>query len=261
MNIANDAALEAHTTSPGGRWSIPDLTGDNYEMVLDRFHRILAPKTYLEIGVNRGATLRLSRCPSIAVDPVFLLDNASIKDKKITMFFEITSDEFFARFSPTTLFGQPVDMAFLDGMHLYEFLLRDFINTERFCKPNSVIFLHDCIPPDEHVARRVMAAEGDSATSLHPEWWTGDVWKAVSILKKYRPELRIYGFDALPTGLIAITNLNPSSSTLAERYFEIVEEYRTVTLQEEGQRYLESLAVLSTRDTYAMEDIATRFWL
>jgi hypothetical protein len=261
MNIANDAPLKGQVASPDGRWTIPDLAGDNYEMVLDRFHRILAPKTYLEIGVNRGATLRLARCPSIAIDPVFLLDNASIKDKKITMFFEITSDEFFARFRPPDLLGHHVEMAFLDGMHLYEFLVRDFINTEKFCKRNSVIFLHDCIPADDHVARRVMEDNSESAMSRHPEWWTGDVWKAVAILKKYRPDLRIYAFDAVPTGLIAITNLDPSSTTLPAGYFQIIEEYRELSLREEGARYIASLDVLSTNEVLSLDTIARRFWL
>ena len=251
----------SHSKPATQDWSIPDLAGDSYETVLDRFHRILAPKTYFEIGVNSGGTLRLSRCPTIGIDPLFLLDTAPIAHKTITMLFEMTSDEFFARFSPSALFGQPVDMAFLDGMHLYEYLLRDFINIERFCKPNSVILLHDCIPVDNHVARRVMDDESGSAQSRHPEWWTGDVWKTVSLLKKYRPELRIYGFDAVPTGLIAITNLDPSSSVLAERYFDLVEAYRTVSLQDEGQRYLDSLTLLSTKETITLEDIAKRFWL
>src|SRR5256885_12302956 len=35
--------------------------------------------------------------------------------------------------------GRPVDLAFIDGMHLFEFALRDFVNLERYCAPGSTI--------------------------------------------------------------------------------------------------------------------------
>ncbi len=61
---------------------------------------------------------------------------------------------FFARHDLGGLLGKPISMAFLDGMHHFEYLLRDFINTEKHCSSNSVILLHDCLPTDRHVARR-----------------------------------------------------------------------------------------------------------
>lgn len=53
-----------------------------------------------------------------------------------------TSDEFFARSDLHELLGgTPVDLAFIDGMHLFEFALRDFVNLERLC-PSRL-----CDPP------------------------------------------------------------------------------------------------------------------
>jgi predicted O-methyltransferase YrrM len=58
-----------------------------------------------------------------------------------------TSDEYFSRPDPLALTGgQPFDLAFIDGLHLLEFALRDFINTERFSTPTSVIVFDDVLP-------------------------------------------------------------------------------------------------------------------
>jgi hypothetical protein len=40
-----------------------------------------------------------------------------------------------------------IDRAFIDGMHCFEFVLRDFINTERYMSWTSVIVFNDVLPP------------------------------------------------------------------------------------------------------------------
>ena len=45
--------------------------------------------------------------------------------------YELTSDEFFARYDLSELLGGPVELAFIDGLHLFEQVLRDFVNLER----------------------------------------------------------------------------------------------------------------------------------
>src|SRR5207253_931962 len=95
--------------------------------------------------------------------------------KPSLVLYQMASDAFFARNSPTVLFGAPIDMAFLDGLHRCEYLLRDFINTERHCRRNSVIALHDCLPVEGAITTRVEKYD----TSTHPDrktWWAGDVW-------------------------------------------------------------------------------------
>ncbi len=34
-------------------------------------------------------------------------------------------------------------------------------------------------------------------------YWTGDVWKLIPILQRYRPDLQLTLFDAPPSGLVA----------------------------------------------------------
>ena len=68
--------------------------------------------------------------------------------------YQITSDAFFKDVDAISSLGGSPDIAFLDGMHLFEFLLRDFYNTESICDPSSVMILHDCLPLNEAMAHR-----------------------------------------------------------------------------------------------------------
>jgi hypothetical protein len=54
-------------------WSTPDLGGEDYQIVLQRFHQAFKPQNYLEIGVADGATLELAECFSIGIDPRFTI--------------------------------------------------------------------------------------------------------------------------------------------------------------------------------------------
>jgi hypothetical protein len=61
-----------------------------------------------------------------------------------------------------------------------------------------------------------------------PGAWTGDVWKVLPILKKFRPDLKVALFDCPPTGLVACTNLDPNSTVLTEAYDQIIAEFSKV---------------------------------
>ena len=127
-----------------------------------------------------------------------------------------TSDEVLAGDElPHLLDDQPVELAFIDGMHLFEYALRDFIGLERRCTPVSTILVHDCYPFDEVTAAR------DRTTLL----WSGDVWKLVLCLNEHRPDLRIAVVDVEPTGLALIRGLDPSSRVLSERYDDLCARY------------------------------------
>lgn len=261
----SESAEESATPNDAGvvadECVLPDHAGDSYISVLRRMHETLRPKTYLEIGTNTGDSLALSRSASIAIDPQFILNQNVMTGKPACHMFQMPSDEFFAQFRPQEILGGPIDLAFLDGMHLFEFLLRDFINTELHCRSNSVICLHDCIPSDAYITSR---DEADKARhhSPHPDWWTGDVWKVAAVLQKYRADLHIYAVDAPPTGLILITSLDPDSTTLSRGYFDIVREFRDLNLADYGiRRYVESLNVMSTARLATPGDVWRYFWI
>ncbi len=250
-------------TEAGAAFEVcPDLQGENYLSVLQRIHSVLRPKTYLEIGSRAGDLLGLAECASIAVDPEFLLGPAFAGRKPSCCLYQMTSDRFFDTCDPRTILGREIDFAFLDGMHLAEFLLRDFINTERACRKNSIVGIHDCIPVDAAITRRIAVDFAVSAASQHPHWWTGDIWKVIVILKKFRPDLAIYAIDASPTGLMLITNLDPVLGVLTNHYDTILSSFRVLDIAKVGlKNYIESLGVIPSRNLRTIEDFGQYFWL
>ncbi len=107
-------------------------SGDSYAVVLARLHELLQPKTYVEIGTARGDTLALAACMSVAIDPHFQLSADVVGGKPACHLFQTTSDAFFSDQDLHSILGGHVEMAFLDGMHEYEFLLRDFMHVEKY---------------------------------------------------------------------------------------------------------------------------------
>lgn len=238
---------------------VPDLAGGNALGVLQALHTHLRPSTYLEIGCWLGDAVGLAHCPSIIVDPDLTQLRNVFAGKPACFLFQMTSDAFFRQHDPRQFLGREVDLAYLDGMHLYEFLLRDFANVERACRRNSVIVMHDCIPTDVFMAQRQRIHDGRAP---HPGWWTGDVWKCLPILRRHRPDLRIVTIDAEPTGLVAITNLDPESRLLSDRYFDIIEEFHDLTLEQYGlRRFFDELDLKPAAAFVQPVDLAGHFWL
>src|SRR6478609_1187650 len=96
--------------------------------LLAGLHRQLRPRTYLEVGVADGSSLRLSAARSVAIDPGYSITKELGAPVRLA---RTTSDEYFATTDPKEWLGGPVDLAFIDGMHLFEYALRDFINVEK----------------------------------------------------------------------------------------------------------------------------------
>tara|TARA_B110000003_G_scaffold267712_1_gene296289 strand:+ start:274 stop:1773 length:1500 start_codon:yes stop_codon:yes gene_type:complete len=209
--------------------------GQNYHKFLGDMHKVIKPKWYLEIGTQTGKSLLAASCNCIAVDPTFALKHDVIDRKKRLFLFQETSDDFFRSDFMSTL-GHPIDLAFLDGMHLYEYLLRDFTNAEKFMSPDGVIVMHDCLPYDSLMAER---DRGKSPTRA----WCGDVWKIVPILQEYRPDLKAEIFDADPTGLVVVSNLDPKNDSLQYKYDEIILKYNA---EENVVKYVKEFAVTPT---------------
>jgi hypothetical protein len=189
--------------------------GEHYFQVLTRILQATRPRTYLEIGVAAGDSLRLVKAPTLAigVDPNPGIAGALEPNQRV---FAETSDAFFAGHDVRAeLGGLPVDLAFIDGMHHFEFALRDFANIERLATPQSTILIHDCYPLDRATAER------DRLRTF----WSGDVWRLVVLLKKYRPGLAIHTIATAPTGLTVVRNLDPASRLLLERHDELCREF------------------------------------
>jgi hypothetical protein len=221
------------------------LKGIAYIDFLSRFHANRQPQSYLEIGVNKGKSLASVACATVGIDPEFILSSEMVGKKPFLFLAQMTSDDFFSRFDPFSFFPKGVDVAFLDGMHLFEYLLRDFINAEKFAHKDSVCFLHDCLPINYEMAERVRnrGARIDQEFGSH---WTGDVWKLYPILTEFRPDLEITILDCPPTGLVMIRNMDSKSTILRDNYDAIVARYLDVVLDDEGLlRLRQSMTIAS----------------
>ena len=244
---------------------IPDLSGAHYRTILASLNSTLRPHNYFEVGTESGDTLAIFDCVSVAVDPSFQFhDPDTIKrilSKPALHLFRTTSDRFFAENKLEDILGGKVNIAFLDGMHLCEFLLRDFINTERCCSPNSIVIFHDCFPVEAAVAARVQGTV--PFVSEHRKgWWTGDVWRTALLLKRKRPDLHMLCLDASPTGLVIITNLDPDSTALGSMYADSVKEMLSWELN--GVRlhdYFAEMELTSAATLGESQAITARFWL
>jgi hypothetical protein len=208
------------------------LTGAPYRDFVRLVTLLRRARSYLEIGVHNGSSLALVECPSIGVDPKMVFDRNPMGSKASLHLYQLTSDDYFRDHDPRAVFGGPVDVAFLDGLHLFEFLLRDFINTERVCAPESLILLDDCLPLNVEMAEREHRPEQRQDKAI-AGWWTGDVWKLLWVLGEYRPDLVLTPVDVRPTGSVVVTGLDPSSTRLSEAYDEILERFVGVAMTDE----------------------------
>lgn len=215
---------------------MPELrrhTGMDYRDFLSALITKKNARNYMEVGVCHGAMLARVDVPTIGVDPFFDFTTAPPGKKKQLHLYQMGSDEYFRDHDPKAVLGAPLDFVFLDGLHLFEFLLRDFINAESHCHSNAVISLDDCMPPNAEMTERVNRPDLRQQLDVQT-WWTGDVIKVVLILKKYRPDLKIILVDTTPTGNVCITRLDRNSTVLRDNYFSIVEEFMALELTEEN---------------------------
>jgi hypothetical protein len=209
---------------------------------LAAMHRTLKPRTYLEIGVFHGGSLRLALCAAIGIDPAPALSSPLRATSHVVV---RSADEFFAEPHPLEpyygrrgvswrsllrrpraitrwLQGAPrrsdgerfVELGFIDGMHHFEFALRDFMNVERHSAPWSVVVFDDMLPQNQVQALRARAT---------PDW-TGDVFRLHKVLTAYRPDLVTVLVDTAPTGVLVVFAPNSLDTALHTSYDQIVAE-------------------------------------
>jgi len=191
------------------------MPGDDYLVWLERLYRLLAPETVVEIGVRESESLAQIRPPTVAIgiDPTPTVKFPLRTEAHI---FTETSDEFFAAGRLDKLLdGRPLSIGFIDGLHLFEQALKDFIHLEAYCGPRSVILFHDTVHVDESTQCR----------TSEMSFYTGAVWKTILCLKHYRPDLDIFTIATPPTGLTVVAGLNPTSRVLTDQYEEAVARF------------------------------------
>jgi Methyltransferase domain len=241
---ANSAAMQAakHAVAlypdvPEGYYVMGNIMfpGETYIDLLRRFHDWLRPKSYIEIGVSRGASIVLARPPTTAVgiDPEPRLLNAP---KTVCKIFPFTSDDYFATRDPhRDIEAKTADLALIDGLHLFEQALRDFINIEKISSPTTLVLIHDCFAFD------ALTAEREPSTIF----WTGDVWKIIPCLREFRPDLDVFTIATWPSGLGVVSRLNSRSTVLVDRFNEIVSRYISLEVDPDDERRKECAAMVA----------------
>jgi hypothetical protein len=217
------------------------MPGGHYSTLLRRLQEHLQPRAYLEIGVHRGDSLALAGpdTKAIGIDPAPAIQ---VRIGSQARLYPLTSDEFFKRYDLLVELGSStLDLAFIDGLHEFKQVLKDFINIERYSGPGTVVLVHDCLPVTRLVAAPVRATG----------FWCGDVWKIVPCLLKYRPDLNVRVVAARPSGLAIVTHLDPNSTLLQERFEEIAAMYRDQDLSYE---YLDSVELSRRMNNHVPND-------
>ena len=121
-------------------------------------------KDYLEIGCDKDQLFsKVNLKNKTGVDPY---SGGNIRQ---------TSDDFFLTNNKT------FDLVFIDGLHTYEQVKRDILNSVKFLNDDGIILIHDCLPDS-------MAKQ---AVPRYKMQWNGDVWKAIVDLRQ-NPDLDIY---------------------------------------------------------------------
>jgi tetratricopeptide (TPR) repeat protein len=179
---------------------------------------------YFEIGTRTGASLALSNSPSVSIDPFFQLDTNPVGNKDFCLMFQETSDSFFEN-RLSFLSGLKCQLAFIDGMHLFEYALRDFINLAKISSEKSLFLFHDPIPWTFEMTTRNYKDLPRGAA------WTGDIWKLVHIFIDVGMKDNVKLLSSDPSGLLAV--LNPDKKfvyMLENNYDQICSEWLDVNL-------------------------------
>lgn len=242
-NIRSTLQIEPRSAAadrwPGAPRPKTAASRPTYLDVLKALHAAVRPRLYVEIGVRRGKSLALAedaRC--IGIDPCPDLKRPVRPNETIVA---ETSDLYFHRCDRAQQQDLTLDfdIAFIDGMHLFEFVLRDFMNLEKRSRSESIIVVDDIFPGSVEEAAR-------SRSTLY---WTGDVWKFIEILRQYRPDLDIRMLDAEPTGLAVISGLNRNDRVLLAAYDDIVDRFSGMTDAALLEKYLSRQDSEPWRDT------------
>lgn len=216
-----------------------------YLEVMEDIHAHLEPTQYLEIGIRNGRSLALADCPAIGIDPAPMI-TAQLGDH-VQVIDSTSDDYFFARAGSTSDQILP-DLVFIDGMHLFEFALRDFMNVERHASATTLAVIDDIYPNHPEQATR------NRSTRV----WMGDVWKLHLLLRETRPDLTLLPLDTQPSGLLLIAGLDPRNQVLWQRYNPLVRQYRDKLSERPPEHVLNRQDAVDPADSTLVRGICSR---
>ena len=170
-------------------------------------------KNYLEIGCDKNQLFsKVNIDNKIGVDPV---SGGNVRK---------TSDDFFKENKSN------FDIVFIDGLHTYEQVKKDILNSVNCLLDEGIILVHDCMPD----------SLGKQAVPRYKMQWNGDVWKAIVDLRQ-QENLEIYTCE-IDQGIAVISKKKNTSILKLDKpinklkfkdYFNNYKEYmRVISLEE-----------------------------
>ena len=170
-------------------------------------------KNYLEIGCDKNQLFsKVNIGNKIGVDPV---SGGNVRK---------TSDDFFKENKSN------FDIVFIDGLHTYEQVKKDILNSVNCLLDEGIILVHDCMPD----------SLGKQAVPRYKMQWNGDVWKAIVDLRQ-QENLEIYTCE-IDQGIGVISKKKNTSILKLDKpinklkfkdYFNNYKEYmRVISLEE-----------------------------
>ena len=159
----------------------------------------LHAEKYLEIGVETGVTFHQINCPKkVAVDPFFRFDASSageLNQHGSCDYHQISSDEFFQKLDRN---AESFDLVFIDGLHHYDQVMRDFAGSILFSHSKTVFLVDDVLPCDAFSAlreqRQALELRHQYSNGYKGNAWHGDGYLFVLMLPVYFP---LYRFQTL----------------------------------------------------------------
>lgn len=133
-------------------------------------------KSYLEIGTQNsicGSNVKCDRKVGVDPNPIQRLPY------DFNQHFTVTSDYYFSQQVSN------FDIIFIDGLHTYNQVKKDFINSLKCLNENGCIVLHDCLPTTEERAKSF--DEGGI--------WNGDCYRFIQDLEDSKIKFYIADFD------------------------------------------------------------------
>lgn len=131
--------------------------------------------SYLEIGCDDNKCFdKINIDNKIGVDPI---SGGNLR---------ITSDDFFRNNK------KKFDLIFIDGLHTYEQVKKDIVNSLNSLSNKGYILLHDCLP----------SRISHQAVPRYKGHWNGEVWK---VIVEFRTKKEINIFTCLiDTGIVVV---------------------------------------------------------
>ena len=181
----------------------------NRDELINYLIKKIDAQSYLEIGICDGSNHKKIQCKNkIGVDP-------NSGSSEVT--YQITSDTFF--YHNKGMF----DVIFVDGLHVYEQVYKDIINSLKFLNKNGYVICHDMNPPTEqHQA---------VPRPIGQRQWNGDCWKAWARIRSERNDLTMHVVDMdWGCGVIKFGNQQPLLIDINKLNYEFLENNRKSVL-------------------------------